>query len=48
MGYKEYSNDAVQTINEEELLQNITEMIEVLPIAEKVRLFSYLQSLYFS
>lgn len=48
MGYKEYDEDNIQAINEEELLQNIFEMIEVLPVAEKIRLFSYLRSLYFS
>lgn len=33
---------------EEELLRVITEMVEVLPMTEKVRILSYLRTLYFS
>lgn len=42
MDYKE------KNIKEEELLRIITEMVEALPLAEKIRTLSYLRTLYFS
>lgn len=33
---------------EEELLHNISEIVEVLPMSEKVRIYIYLLNFYFS